>query len=547
MGLNRIYRYTFSISLLAFIAGVIFLFPWMRYYINEPDSFGYISVAEKYAAGNISGAINGTWSPLISIILGLLLRTGIDVLLLFKLVQIALSLSAFVMTYKLIQRFKIDCAFQLLLLLVLLPWFWFFGFTNLTGDLLLLNFLLLVILLFTSYDGIRRNRALRIGVCGGFLYWAKAYGIFFFPLLLAFAYLQLWMRNPQHRKTIIQNAAISTAAFVFVCGIWITAISVKYGRFTYSDASTYNSLMQKESVEHPQNIYYKLTRRLINPELKHLTHPWEDPAQFLPQIAASYPLTVSERIAIAKENFLTYYYFQFRNQVGWVFLLAMIIGLILIRKKFAGYEMSLLIFVVLVYPVGYLFIHFIARYVFLVTLLMALLTTYVCYHLYFRGNRIISILLFTLISLLLIKRPLKGMLWVEDLEKTPKDLYTAFIHYPSTLKQIYLRDKVVFDVADSLKHRPDLHGKVVSRGNSIHAFRDSYSQTMTVNHFLNNVYYGQLTDEDLQVDGLTKLQQSNADFYYVWEKSAVSEPIEKNIPLLFADSVSGLRIYKLKP
>jgi hypothetical protein len=200
-----------------------------------------------------------------------------------------------------------------------------------------------------------------------------------------------------------------------------------------------------------------------------------------------------------------------------------------------------------VYPVGYMFIHFIARYVFLVTLLMALLTTYVCYHLYFRGNRIISVLLFTLLSVLLIKRPLKGILWVEDLEKTPKELYTAFIHYPSSLKQICLGDKAVFDVADSLKHRPDLHGKVLSRGNSIHAFRDSYSQTMTVNHFLKNVYYGQLTDEDLQDNGLEKLQKSNADFYYVWEKSAVSEQIEKSLSLLFADSLSGLKIYKVKP
>ncbi|MHC4720172.1 MAG: hypothetical protein ACYSYT_06835, partial [Planctomycetota bacterium] len=48
-----------------------------RYQIN-PDGISYISVAQKYLAGDFAGAINGYWGPLYSWLLMPFLYFGIE-------------------------------------------------------------------------------------------------------------------------------------------------------------------------------------------------------------------------------------------------------------------------------------------------------------------------------------------------------------------------------------------------------------------------------------------------------------------------------------
>src|SRR3954463_7979386 len=97
----------FLLSAIIYLSGTAFLFPVLRYYIDYADTFSYITIAEKYAAGNFSDALNGTWSPMISWLLSLLLITKADAFLLYKILEVIAGLFGIYLTARLIEKLKI--------------------------------------------------------------------------------------------------------------------------------------------------------------------------------------------------------------------------------------------------------------------------------------------------------------------------------------------------------------------------------------------------------------------------------------------------------
>src|SRR5207248_2385460 len=104
--------------------------------------------------------------------------------------------------------------------------------------------------LILNFDGLNRKLAYAIGISGAFLYFSKAYGIFYFPLLIAFAYFLNYKNNRENekRKIILLNAGATFAIFLFCSAIWVSALSYKYGRFVLTNAVSYN-LQIKDSAK----------------------------------------------------------------------------------------------------------------------------------------------------------------------------------------------------------------------------------------------------------------------------------------------------------
>jgi hypothetical protein len=50
---------------LIYLLGALALLPGFRHEIN-PDGISYISIARRYLAGDLRGAVNGYWGPLFS-------------------------------------------------------------------------------------------------------------------------------------------------------------------------------------------------------------------------------------------------------------------------------------------------------------------------------------------------------------------------------------------------------------------------------------------------------------------------------------------------
>src|SRR4051812_42197638 len=89
--LNSDLKKSFVISGFAYAALTILLFPYLRYYADNPDSFEYITIAQKYSSFNLHDAVNGYWSPLISWLLMIPMQFA-DPVTAFKFLQVATGL-----------------------------------------------------------------------------------------------------------------------------------------------------------------------------------------------------------------------------------------------------------------------------------------------------------------------------------------------------------------------------------------------------------------------------------------------------------------------
>src|SRR5205085_1059147 len=77
----------FTIALVVFALLSAVVFPYVRFYADNPDTFQYISISSKYLSGDWSYAINGYWSPLISWLL-IIPSLFFEDILAFKLLQL---------------------------------------------------------------------------------------------------------------------------------------------------------------------------------------------------------------------------------------------------------------------------------------------------------------------------------------------------------------------------------------------------------------------------------------------------------------------------
>jgi hypothetical protein len=75
------------LAMLIYLIIGVCLLKYYRYRIN-PDGVSYISVAQKYAAGNFKQAVNGYWSPLFCWLLVPLLAIRIEPLLATKILNL---------------------------------------------------------------------------------------------------------------------------------------------------------------------------------------------------------------------------------------------------------------------------------------------------------------------------------------------------------------------------------------------------------------------------------------------------------------------------
>ncbi|MFM9029033.1 MAG: hypothetical protein ACKOQ6_13740, partial [Bacteroidota bacterium] len=122
---NRVYQFIFVLA-------IFIVWPYLRTYVNNPDSFQYIRLARYWYEGKWSEAVNGYWSPAISWLLSLMLLSGKHPVLLFKFLQALIALSSFTCWCRLVDRVG---SFPWMKLIAI-PLFISQAFLTLTPDLL---------------------------------------------------------------------------------------------------------------------------------------------------------------------------------------------------------------------------------------------------------------------------------------------------------------------------------------------------------------------------------------------------------------------------
>lgn len=548
IGVKAFLKSSLIVSITLYIAGVVFLFPWLRYYIDYADTFAYIAIAEKYCNGDFSGAVNSTWSPLISWLLSLLLFTGQDSILLFKILQVALGLAGLLLTSKLIDQLKISGTLSFLLKVCLVPAFLSYALLWCTPDLLFLDILLLLHILFFRFNNPLKQDAIYIGLLGALLYFSKAYGIFYFPLLCLFGYGLFYMKanDRQSRQNILKNSVVSMAVFATVSVTWVTVISLKYNHFTVSDAAAYNFIVKESNSSEAIRIHPIISNGLNNPIPNKSLFAWEDPALYTPDITSGLKeWNLQGRMNTLQVNLFTLYYYQYKRQIGLLLLVVLAAAFFFLRKKFSYIPVAILMFTIFVFPAGYLLIHVVARYIWIVTILTALVTMYIAHQFFVGKKQWVAYVISIFCCFFLVKRPVKEILWREDVDKSGRELINGVLNLRQTLEQTYGMDKLTFNLASSLQSRNDLKGTVASYFNPLGSARESYPLSAMLCLRLGNPYYGQLNDTMIMRTGLQPLADNQIQFFYIWSENNFNKERIKNFPLLFADEKTKLKIYRV--
>jgi hypothetical protein len=224
-------RSALGVALGLFLAGGLLLLLLPIY--PAIDLLAYVSIAKGYAAGHLTQAINGCWSPLGSWLLVPFLWAGVDPLIGYRIIHLLIGGLALVGVSMLSRRFEMTDEVRMVVILVaalLLLVFYY------VPDLLFCTSLVFYLHQIMAPDySARPRRGLACGALGALGYLSKSYGL---PIFL----LHFTLANLLHRLrggSVLRSYSAGVLTFALLVGPWIGALSVKYGHFTTNTVGGY--------------------------------------------------------------------------------------------------------------------------------------------------------------------------------------------------------------------------------------------------------------------------------------------------------------------
>ncbi len=232
----------FPFVMIAYVVLALGLVGFYRYQLG-PDGVPYISIAEKYAAGDWQNAVNGYWGPLISWLLVPFLLLGLPALLSTKLLTLCIGFFAIIGLRRMLDRFELSDSLRRAILLSSVIIVLEFALWIFTPDLLLSCILLYYfsIVFRGDYPGGARKGSL-CGMIGALAYLAKAYAVPFFLCHFTIMNVLHYLASPESkkRKTVIRSFVLGVVVFVVLVSPWVYTISSKYDTVTVGMGGRYS-------------------------------------------------------------------------------------------------------------------------------------------------------------------------------------------------------------------------------------------------------------------------------------------------------------------
>ncbi|MDP2895951.1 MAG: hypothetical protein Q8Q12_05245, partial [bacterium] len=229
----------------------------------NPDAVVYVQVARHYAEGRFDLAVNSSWAPLLSWLLAPLLRTGVEPLLILKVLGILFGLGFAFGVERLVGAMNNDkgrfvgFAAALMLALTMLP-------TPVTPDLLLACLLSWYLAgSVRLIDGGGWLRTFATGLVGGLAYLAKHYALPFVAahLSLTFALKRLLVRRGLASGQSFKPFATAMAGTLLLALPWVAVISVHDGMLTVGSAGRFARDFSPTGMARPDTFPHHLLHR----------------------------------------------------------------------------------------------------------------------------------------------------------------------------------------------------------------------------------------------------------------------------------------------
>jgi len=533
-----------------YILGLAAILPYTFYYVNNPDTFQYISLAQKISKGYFSLALNGYWSPLICWLISIPVFFGLDGIVSFKLVQILIGFFTIDAWLKLCSVVGFGSWYRRVLGLLIIPFVLDYAILNPTADLLFLTLVLysLIILLNNQWMN-GRGSSLRLAVLGALLYFAKAFGFPFFISLLVLNRLICYC--PKGKKLLNKATLFVLLIFLVLSALWIVPLSLRYGHFTISEAVRFN--MTKEVAPLPGKIMYLpvLNGPLLAPPDTQAISAWESPGEVL-KLTSIKPLSskadFSYYIQIIKRNIFSIWYTDFRNQFGFIFLLVLFCLFFFknVKKVSINRKTTFLFFILLLFYGGYSLILVHLRYVWICTLIMILLTAWMWENLSNKSqwNQQYFKYVFVMFLLLAVKRPIKEILFTQDSDIPLLWIGKGISHPFETMRIHYLSETFILKAIGDLKKIPEYNGRIASL-NSSDGLRHIYSSSLFIANELDLSYYGPINASLSMEQMKEQLRAFDISIFLVWNHDNWLAKDQPWVKTLYFDPNLGLTVYGL--
>lgn len=517
---NRFQDRTYLWGVLSYILLAIALMPFYQHQIN-PDGISYLSIAQKYLAGDFENAINGFWGPLYSILLIPSICCGIPAVTGAKIITLLIGLITVTEAYKFINKFAMDALFKQLSFYVSVLIILYYALDAITPDLLLvcLTFAYLNLLLRSNYS---RNYyvGIKIGFLGALMYLTKAYGFPFFVIhFFVINYIfYLRYKKAEPRKRLLVNYISGMVIFTLVAVIWIFAISNKYDHFVLGNAGAYNhALTGPDGLGHPEG-HPMFHEGFFPPPNQSAVSIWEDPSLLEMQ---EWTVFESKETLIHQSSTILYNMIDIviiHEKFTILAILILLVALLLMyRERFdiVNSQLLILVFTAALLLSGYATLLVVNRYLWLNNILL-LVSGAILLSRYLSSGRQISSVRRNVIILIFI---------------------ASFIVLP--FKNIISNlngGKYLYEFAEELD-KTEIHGKVVSN--------TAWNETLALAYYNDWKFYGIIgdqTNEELRV----ALDTCNIDFFILWPPYGDNIDFLQDYPEISNNVVDGMKVYKLR-
>lgn len=351
------------VAIVLFIAASIVAYPHYQYYI-DPDAVAYLTIARRYAEGDYLRAVNGLWSPFHPWLVALCMKQGMDGLWAAQITNGIACALVLVCVFFLFRRFKIHRSVSWAFMITLPAFMTYCLFKQLFDDVWQVVFLLCYLLLITSRNFISQPwKWVLCGLIGALAFYAKTYSIYFISLHLpVVTYLLSGRDRKKPRRWILPYVTTLVTLWLLLIP-WLFAMHEKYGRWALSNAGDINHSWTLKG------------RKTFDPSIKHLIpppyedspcnmedpyfnephyfKPWESVQLFGAQIVRS-TLSVAQGLLVI-------------NEMSSLLLAVLLISayFLFFRKdqQIFGVNHAILVWASLIAPIGYVLLHFEARYI----------------------------------------------------------------------------------------------------------------------------------------------------------------------------------------
>lgn len=514
--------YLFLGSILAF---------YYQYEGLHSDAVAYFSIAHKYSNGDLKDAVNGFWSPLFSWLLAPFFKAGVNPLHAARVLNLISGLFLLTGIRSLSYSFDISERMRAVMLMASVPVILSYT-TVIFPDLLMLCLLVyyLAIVFRADYPGQILNGML-CGLIGALAYFSKNYAFPFFithfTLFSMFHYMR--SKTSEERAGVLKNSVAGMLLFAFLSGLWIFAISSKYGHFAVGTAGSYNfSQIGPELPQMSDQPEPVLFMGLIEPSNRTAVSIMEDPTYL--KVQSWSPLQSRAYFIHFVKHILNNIYkivmvFNKFSLLSGVIIIAYMILLLSSGRVFQKTVLLYPLSTLLLFSAGYTpFIIDInnERYIWLANILLLLM-----------GGH--------LLTKLFSAEFLKSSVWKNILLLI---FVLSFLRLPlGVISEKPDRGERNLGLFRSIESLHDVHGRVASN--------DRWGDTLQL------VYYKNMKDNSSQYLGMPRkgegddalrdeLTSYDIDYYFVWEVETANPGFLKNKKDITAGQVPGLSIYSLK-